>query len=55
VKFLLIIFILFLLLIYIGNYLDYRRQVISRKEFERRIRFFIVFALLLFFLFYYFK
>ncbi|MCX2483900.1 hypothetical protein [Pedobacter sp. MR2016-24] len=31
-----------MVLIYMGNYFDLQRQKISRKEYERRIRFFIV-------------
>jgi len=39
----LIIFVLIgLLLIFIGNYLDYRGQKIDKKEYDRRTRLFIV-------------
>ena len=40
-KFLIVILILVLALIYFGNYIDYRKQHISRKEYDRRIRLFI--------------
>ena len=41
-KYLLIFVIVGMVLIYMGNYFDLQRDKISRKEYDRRIRFFIV-------------
>lgn len=41
-KYLVIFFVLVLGLIYIGNYIDLKNQKISKKEYDRRIRFFII-------------
>lgn|GEM_PF-1909843 len=41
-KYLVIFFVIVLGLIYIGNQIDLRNQKISKKEYDRRIRFFIV-------------
>ncbi|SDJ53094.1 hypothetical protein SAMN04487898_103177 [Pedobacter sp. ok626] len=41
-KYLVIFFLVVLSLIYIGNNLDLRNNKISKKEYDRRIRFFIV-------------
>lgn len=41
-KYLVIFFVFVLGLIYIGNYIDLKNQKISKKEYDRRIRFFIV-------------
>ncbi len=41
-KYLLIFVIVGMVLIYMGNYFDLQRNKISRKEYDRRIRFFIV-------------
>ncbi len=41
-KFLVIFFIVVLGLIYIGNYIDLKNHKINKKEYNRRIRFFIV-------------
>ncbi|ETZ22216.1 hypothetical protein N824_25140 [Pedobacter sp. V48] len=40
-KYLFIIVVVVLGLIYFGNHLDYKKQKISRKEYERRNRLFI--------------
>ncbi|WP_316740592.1 hypothetical protein [Pedobacter antarcticus] len=34
-------------LIYLGNYMDFRRNKISSKEYDRRIRIFVVLLFLL--------
>jgi len=41
-KYLIVFCLVGMVLIYMGNYFDLQRQKISRKEYERRIRFFIV-------------
>lgn len=41
-KYLLIFVIVGMVFIYLGNYFDLQREKISRKEYDRRIRFFIV-------------
>jgi cell division protein FtsW (lipid II flippase) len=41
-KYLIVFCLVGMLLIYMGNYFDLQRQKISRKEYDRRIRFFIV-------------
>lgn len=41
-KYLIVFCLVGMLLIYLGNYFDVQRQKISRKEYDRRIRFFIV-------------
>jgi uncharacterized membrane protein YdjX (TVP38/TMEM64 family) len=49
-KFLIIFFLVVLVIIYIGNYIDYRNNKITRKEFERRIRFFIALVFIMIFI-----
>lgn len=49
-KFLIIFFLVVLAVIYIGNYIDYRNNKITRKEFERRIRFFIALIFIMIFI-----
>ena len=39
--------------IYIGNYIDYKNQRISRMEFERRIRLSLLLFLIIIFLYFY--
>lgn len=46
-KFLLVVCIIGMGLIYLGNYLDLRRNKISRKEYDRRIRIFVVLGFIL--------
>ncbi|WP_169304321.1 hypothetical protein [Pedobacter frigoris] len=46
-KFLIVIFILVLALIYFGNYLDYKKQRINKKEYDRRVRLFIALILII--------
>jgi len=41
-KFLIVFCLVGLVLIYMGNYFDLQRNKISRKEYDRRIRFFVV-------------
>lgn len=41
-KYLIVFCLVGLVLIYMGNYFDLQRQKISRKEYDRRTRFFIV-------------
>ncbi|WP_158798036.1 hypothetical protein [Pedobacter sp. L105] len=41
-KYLIVFCLIGLLLIYLGNYFDLQREKISRKEYDRRIRFFIL-------------
>jgi len=41
-KYLIILVLLGLTLIFIGNYVDLRRGKINKKEYDRRTRFFIV-------------
>ena len=41
-KYLIIFCLAGMLLIYAGNYIDLQRQKISKKEYDRRIRIFIV-------------
>ncbi len=41
-KYLVIFFVLVLGLIYVGNYIDLKNQKISKKEYDRRIKFFII-------------
>jgi len=41
-KFLIVFCLVGLVLIYMGNYFDLQRHKISRKEYDRRIRFFVV-------------
>jgi len=41
-KYLIVFCLIGMVLIYMGNYFDLQRQKISRKEYDRRIRFFIV-------------
>lgn len=54
-KFLIIVFLVVLVIIYTGNYIDYKNNKITRKEFERRIRFFIALVFILIFIVMYFK
>ncbi|MDR6782080.1 Ca2+/Na+ antiporter [Pedobacter africanus] len=46
-KYLVIIFVIILGLIYVGNYIDLRNHKINKKEYDRRIRFFIVLIFIL--------
>lgn len=46
-KYLVIFFVLILGLIYLGNYIDLKNQKISKKEYDRRIRLFIVLLLII--------
>jgi hypothetical protein len=46
-KYLIIFCLIGLSLIYIGNYFDLQRQKISRKEYDRRTRFFIILVFIL--------
>jgi len=41
-KYLIVFCLVGLVLIYMGNYFDLQRQKISKKEYDRRTRFFIV-------------
>jgi uncharacterized membrane protein len=41
-KYLIVFCLVGLVLIYMGNYFDLQRQKISRKEYDRRTRFFVV-------------
>jgi len=41
-KYLIVFILIGMLLIYLGNYFDLQREKISRKEYDRRIRFFII-------------
>jgi cell division protein FtsW (lipid II flippase) len=45
-KYLIIFCLVGLMLVYAGNYFDYQRQKISRKEYDRRTRFFILLVFL---------
>jgi len=49
-KFLIIILILFFGLIYLGNYLDLKHGRITQKQYNGKIRFFIVLLLIVLFL-----
>jgi len=46
-KYLIVFCLVGMLLIYMGNYFDLQRQKISRKEYDRRIRFFILLLFIL--------
>lgn len=41
-KYLIVFCLVGMVLIYMGNYFDLQRGKISRKEYDRRIRFFII-------------
>jgi len=49
-KYLIIFCILVFGLIYFGNYIDYKNQKISRKEYDRRIRLFIILLFIIIFI-----
>ncbi len=46
-KFLVIFFVVVLGFIYVGNYIDLKNDKINKKEYNRRIRFFIVLVFIL--------
>lgn len=46
-KFLVIFFVVVLGFIYVGNYIDLKNHKINKKEYSRRIRFFIVLIFIL--------
>lgn len=41
-KYLIVFCLIGMLLIYLGNYFDLQRQKINKKEYDRRVRLFIV-------------
>jgi len=41
-KYLIVFCLIGMMLIYMGNYFDLQRQKISKKEYDRRVRLFIV-------------
>lgn len=54
-KYLIIFSLVGLMLVYLGNYFDLQRQKISKKEYDRRSRFFIVLVFILIAILVYFK
>ncbi|WP_432713029.1 hypothetical protein [Pedobacter sp.] len=54
-KILIVLVLLGLMLIFAGNYMDVRRGKISKKEYDRRSRFFIVLVFIAIAIFVYFK
>ncbi|WP_165305041.1 hypothetical protein [Pedobacter sp. SYP-B3415] len=46
-RFLVIFLVISMALLYLGNYLDYKQNRITRKEFDRKIRVFILLGLVL--------
>ncbi|WP_157262985.1 hypothetical protein [Pedobacter steynii] len=47
-KYLIIFFIVVLSLIYFGNYLDYKNNKMSSKEYDRRVRLFFALVIIIF-------
>ena len=46
-KFLVIVVGIFLGVIYFGNYIDYRNNKISRNEYDKRIKLFIILVIII--------
>ncbi|MDQ7948606.1 MAG: hypothetical protein REI78_01355 [Pedobacter sp.] len=51
-KYLLIIFVVFMTIVYTGNYFDYKRGKITRKQYERNFRLSILLILFLAFIYF---
>ena len=46
-RFLVIIILIFLGVVYFGNYLDLKKQLITKQEYDRRVRLFVLLVFLL--------